>query len=415
VRGVLAPLAIVLALWPIGCAAPQKKNASPPLKTPPADPNKPFWADNGSPTVSIGGANRDPVNTPNNDPEVSGILAGRIIDSYQRPVASGSVQVIEMASTAPRAPTEIELEPNNQGRFYIRGLQPGRTYRLIARSKADGRLLVGEVQVRPPETRLLIPLNEENATDTTPALPGSPEPLTPRKPTPAPSPGGNPPPPDASGDAGLGTPRGGDTGARPNAPPDNATASSARFNGPTPAPPPAIGADDGRRSGIEPQSYSAAPAPIRPMTPSCLVQSGHLRYLSLNDLDGQPWDFSQHRGRLVLLDFWGTWCGPCVRALPEVARLNSQYADRGLEVIGIACEKVGPAEGARKVRQKQSQIDGLNYRILLADEYGRCPVQSQFQIASYPTLVLLDSDGTILWRGNDVSEAERQIRKRLIN
>jgi thiol-disulfide isomerase/thioredoxin len=151
------------------------------------------------------------------------------------------------------------------------------------------------------------------------------------------------------------------------------------------------------------------------MTPSCLVQSGHLRYLSLNDLDGQPWDFSQHRGRLVLLDFWGTWCGPCVRALPEVARLNSQYADRGLEVIGIACEKVGPVEGARKVRQKQSQIDGLNYRILMADEYGRCPVQSQFQIASYPTLVLLDSDGTILWRGNDVSEAERQIRKRLIN
>jgi hypothetical protein len=67
------------------------------------------------------------------------------------------------------------------------------------------------------------------------------------------------------------------------------------------------------------------------------------------------------------------------------------------------------------VRQKQSQIDGLNYRILMADEYGRFPVQSQFQIASYPTLVLLDSDGTILWRGNDVSEAERQIRKRLIN
>ena len=90
--------------WRYGrsAAAPQKKNASPPLKTPPADPNKPFWADNGSPTVSIGGANRDPVNTPNNDPEVSGILAGRIIDSYQRPVASGSVQVIEMASTAPR-------------------------------------------------------------------------------------------------------------------------------------------------------------------------------------------------------------------------------------------------------------------------------------------------------------------------
>ena len=93
------------------------------------------------------------------------------------------MQVIEMASTAPRPPTEIELEPNNQGRFYIRGLQPGRTYRLIARSKADGRLLVGEVQVRPPESRLLIPVSEENASGTTPALPSAPESLNPRRPT----------------------------------------------------------------------------------------------------------------------------------------------------------------------------------------------------------------------------------------
>ena len=114
--------------------------------------------------------------------------------------------------------------------------------------------------------------------------------------------------------------------------------------------------------------------------------------------------------------FLGHVVSPCVRALPEVARLNSQYADRGLEVVGIACEKVGPAEGARRVRQNQARIAGLDYRILLADEYGRCPVQSQFQITSYPTLVLLDSDGTIVWRGNDVSRSRAAvIRKRLAN
>ena len=65
------------------------------------------------------------------------------------------------------------------------------------------------------------------------------------------------------------------------------------------------------------------------------------------------------------------------------------------------------------MRQTQARINGLNYRILLADEYGRCPVQAQFQVASYPTLVLLDTDGTILWRGGDVTEAERQVRRRL--
>jgi thiol-disulfide isomerase/thioredoxin len=418
VRGVLGPFLIALALAPAGCTSAQKKKSSPPVNVPSSNPNRPFWADNGSPTASIPGPGRDPVNTPANDPEVSGILAGRVIDSYQRPVIAGSVQVIEMASAAPRPPTEIELEPNNQGRFYIRGLQPGRTYRLIARSKADGRLMVGEVQVRPPESRLLIPVSEDHASGTTPALPGAPESLNPRRPTPAP-PNGATAPADPPSEAGLGAPRAADPGPRSDPPADNPPSSNtARFNVPTPAPPPpglpAIGADDSRRSPIEPQSFSAGPARSpSPMTPSCLVQAGRLRYMALNDLDGQPWDFAQHRGRLVLLDFWGTWCTPCLRALPEVARLNSQFADRGLEVVGIACEKVGPVEGARRVRQTQARISGLDYRILLADEYGRCPVQSQFQIASYPTLVLLDSDGTIIWRGNDVAEAERVIRKRL--
>src|SRR5262245_36439801 len=222
VRGVLRPILIALALAPAGCTTPQKKKASPPVNVPSANGNRPFWADNGSPTASIPGPGRDPINTPANDPEVSGILAGRIVDSYQRPVISGSVQVIEMASAAPRPPTEIELEPSNQGRFYMRGLQPGRTYRLIARTKADGRMLVGEVQAGPPETRLLIPVSEEFASGTTPALPGAPEPLNPRRPAPA----ANGPSSESSGDAGLGAPRSGAPDARSDSPADPPTSAT---------------------------------------------------------------------------------------------------------------------------------------------------------------------------------------------
>lgn len=401
---------IALALAPVACTSTPKKNASIPATIPAKDPNKPFWAADSpaSPAASIPGRGADLINTPANDPEISGVLAGRVVDAYNRPVKAGSIQVVEMASFAPRPPTEVELDPDNQGRFYIRGLQPGRTYRLIARSRGDEKLLVGEVQVRPPDSRLVIPITEDFASGATPALPGAPEPLIPKRSVQA-------HPPDGSPNAGLGAPRAGDPGVRP----DTGASPSGRAALPTPAPPPAgglaIGADDSRRSGIEPQSFTATPpvAPPAPFTPSCVVQGGRLRNLVLNDLDGQPWSFAQHRGQLVLLDFWGTWCGPCVRALPEIVRLNSQYGDRGLEVVGIACERSGPADAARRVRQTQSRVPGLDYRILLSEESGRCPVQTQFQISAYPTLVLLDSEGSILWRGHDVSEAERVIRKRL--
>lgn len=400
---------IALALAPVACTSAPKKNASIPAHIPPKDPNKPFWAaDSPSPTASLP-SRGDLLNTPANDPEISGVLAGRVVDSYNRPITTGSIQVVEMASVAPRPPTEVELDPNNQGRFYIRGLQPGRTYRLVARSRGDSKLLVGEVQARPPESRLMIPLTEDFASGTAPPIPGAPEPLIPKRSGPAQS-------ADGSWNAGLGAPRAGDPGVRPDS--SAALAPSGRPALPTPAPTlsgaPTIGGDDSRRTGIEPQSYSSAPsAPKAPLTPSCLVQAGRVRYLALNDLDGQPWDFSQHRGRLVLLDFWGTWCTPCVRALPEIARLHAQYADRGLEVVGIACERTGPADAVRRVRQIQNRVPGLDYRILIAEESGRCPVQAQFQITAYPTLVLLDGDGTILWRGNDAAEADRVIRKRL--
>jgi thiol-disulfide isomerase/thioredoxin len=126
--------------------------------------------------------------------------------------------------------------------------------------------------------------------------------------------------------------------------------------------------------------------------------TNRLQDFALNDPYGRTWAFHQHRGQLVLLDFWGTWCMPCVRAIPHIKQLQAEYGQSGLEVVGIACERASGPERSRRVQEAITKYQ-INYRVLLGEEYEECPVQQKFHIESYPTLVLLDSNGKILWRG----------------
>jgi thiol-disulfide isomerase/thioredoxin len=381
----------------------------------------PFWADPAAPRgpgpASVPGAGAptgDPLAQPGNDPEVSGILAGRVLDAYGRPPGSAFIQVAQVGE---RAGPPIDVETVNQGHFYIRGLQPGRTYRLTARSKLDGRLLVGEVMARPPETKLLIPMSEELAGASTPPLPGAPQvPQRPRGGTPArPTSPSAVPPPDspwpANPAAELGPPRSGGLEFGPAPPPEQIATTPdnppprASIPGPTAVP----GLPS--TAPIQPQSYLTTPR----TTTACSIANGRVLALSLPDVDGGTWDFSRRRGRLVLLDFWGSWCRPCLRAIPELVHLQSTYGGQGLEVIGIACENGAPADNVRRVQAVRRNIPSINYRLVLADEHGRDSVQSQFGITYYPTLVLLDESGAIVWRGgaDQVRELERVIRRRL--
>jgi hypothetical protein len=105
-----------------------------------------------------------------------------------------------------------------------------------------------------------------------------------------------------------------------------------------------------------------------------------------------------------------------LRAIPELVRLQSTYRTQGLEVIGIACEQGTPAENRERVQNLRRKMPTINYRILMAAEPGRDPVRAQFRPAGYPALVLLDADGTILWRGtggDSIAELEPILRDRL--
>ncbi len=402
-----------------------------------------------------------------NRPSGSGLLAGQVIDSFNQRQGGAVIQV----TAADAAPNEQpqEASANEQGYFTIQGLQPGRRYRLLARTKKGDQLLAGTVLATPPNAVVLIKVSEDFATSATPGLPG-PGDLSDKS---------SPPPkrtkPAASIDSGQGIgaapkylhepDRGGRfpdrAGQSPPAMrhnPTNPPPNSARLGQPIaperqvdpprqPPPPlrPELTTDrlaidkrsptvdiggPGRLPPFPGASSTAQPlAQLAPsnagglrtgpalQVPACVLNGNRIENLALNDLQGRPYQLKDHQAKLVLLDFWGTWCQPCIQALPHLEELHRRYGSQGLEVVGIAYEMDGTfAEKAQRVnfvRQRQS----VGYKTLLG-EGDNCPVRTKLGVKAFPTLILLDAQGAIVWRGEGLTSQNKaalddEIRRRL--
>jgi len=108
---------------------------------------------------------------------------------------------------------------------------------------------------------------------------------------------------------------------------------------------------------------------------------------TLQDLNGKQVSLSDFKGKVVLLDFWATWCGPCVRTIPHLDALHKKYKDQGLVVIGINNER-------NHAKVKEFAKARISYIILLdADKQFR-----QYGARSIPTAFYIDKDGMIRYR-----------------
>ena len=109
-----------------------------------------------------------------------------------------------------------------------------------------------------------------------------------------------------------------------------------------------------------------------------------------NDPDGNPIQLSDLRGKVVLLDFWASWCGPCRRENPNVVKLYEAYKDKGFEILGISLDK-------DKGRWLQAiEKDGLKW-LHVSDLKGwKNEVGQLYGVSSIPHTVLLDAEGRII-------------------
>jgi thiol-disulfide isomerase/thioredoxin len=122
-----------------------------------------------------------------------------------------------------------------------------------------------------------------------------------------------------------------------------------------------------------------------------------IRDFRLPDLDGRPVRFKDLDADLVLIDFWGTWCQPCLRSVPHLVDLQKRFEGQKLQIVGIACEQTDGPERAAGVGKQVRRL-GINYPILLSTTDGSCPLQKTLKVSAFPTMILVDREGRILWR-----------------
>ena len=106
----------------------------------------------------------------------------------------------------------------------------------------------------------------------------------------------------------------------------------------------------------------------------------------LQDSSGKTTDLKSYRGKIVLLDFWATWCHGCKEEIPWFAEFNRKYADRGVQVVGVSLD-----DGGWKVVKPFIENARIPYRILLGNE----AVSSKYRIAQMPDTFLIDRRGRI--------------------
>jgi thiol-disulfide isomerase/thioredoxin len=134
----------------------------------------------------------------------------------------------------------------------------------------------------------------------------------------------------------------------------------------------------------------------------------------LPDLEGKPVRFQDLDADYVLLDFWGTWCPPCLDSIPHLVALQKKYGPGKLRVVGIACEDVPPEQRKARVDEASRKL-GINYAVLLSGMDGKpCPVQQALQIQAMPTMILLDRKGQVLWRSTGATPSTEERLDRVL-
>ena len=127
----------------------------------------------------------------------------------------------------------------------------------------------------------------------------------------------------------------------------------------------------------------------------------------LRDIKGNVEKLSAHKGKIVLIDFWASWCGPCRRSNKELADLYSRYKDKGFEIFGISIDD------EQKAWKKAIAADKISWKQVNQPGGWDAPVAIQWNLQQIPASFLIDKEGKVIALDPAKAELESQLKKRL--
>ena len=138
---------------------------------------------------------------------------------------------------------------------------------------------------------------------------------------------------------------------------------------------------------------ASAPAPALTAAPPAPDLPPAVSVAPLKDVNGSPFKLADFFGKVAVVNFWATWCGPCRQEIPELVKLHKEFHSRGVEMIGLSIEN--PDASAEKVR-KFIQDYQIDYRIGWAPGEVAAPLMQGH--SAIPQIFVISRDGRILKR-----------------